>query len=232
VATAAETSLTELSAVPWRERASASSLAAFGRLWTAWTAFSVVTFLVPAAVLFALEPLTFPVGLGCLAHAWVIPELYANRGVGVVRPKGPRNRSAELVAQGLLGDLLGHDAREVQRQTGLALEPGRLGVWLVGEAGALLLTPGGRRVHCFCVGTRERELPPSDRVAHLLLALRTDEEGFATVANRAFSGAVWRVRRRLAPARRPALAAARVRARSLCGPDRGKAVSPAAGGSA
>jgi hypothetical protein len=65
------------------------------------------------------------------------------------------------------------------------------------------------------VGTRERELPPSDRIAHLLLALRTDEEGFATVANRAFSGAVWRVRRRLAHRQRPALAAARARARLL-----------------
>jgi hypothetical protein len=215
VATAAEPSLPELGAVPWRERASPSSLAAFGRLWTVWTALSVVAFLVPATVLFALEPLTFPVGLGCLAYAWVISELYANRGVGVVRPKGPRHRSAEPVAQGLLGDLLGHDARELQRLTGLALEPGRLGVWLVGEAGALLLPPGGRRVHCFCVGTRERELPPSDRIAHLLLALRTDEAGFATVANRAFSGAAWRVRRRLPPARRPALATARTRARLL-----------------
>ncbi len=215
MATAAEPSLPELGAVPWRERATASSLAAFGRLWTSWTALSVVTFLVPAAVLLVLEPLTFPVGLGCLAHAWIIPELYANRGVGVVRAKGARNRPAESVAQGLLGDLLAHDPRELQRQTGLALERGRLGVWLIGEAGALLLPPGGRRVHCFCVATRERELPPSDRVAHLLLALRTDEEGFATVANRAFSGAVWRVRRRLAPGQRPALAAGVERARGL-----------------
>jgi hypothetical protein len=215
VATPAEPSLPELGAVPWRERTSARSLAVFGRMWTAWTALSVTAFLLPAVVLFFLEPLTFPVGLGCLAHAWIIPELYANRGVGVVRPKRPRNGSAEPVAQGLLGDLLGHDARELQRRSGLALEPGRLGVWLVGEAGALLLPPGGRRVHCFCVGTRERGLPPSDRISHLLLALRTDEEGFATVANRAFSGAFWRVRRRLAPGQRPALAAGRARARLL-----------------
>ena len=33
------------------------------------------------------------------------------------------------------------------------------------------------------------ELPSADRTAHLLLALREDEEGFATVANLAFSGA-------------------------------------------
>ena len=86
-------------------------------------------------------------------------------------------------------------------------------MWLVGEAGALLVTHRGRRVHCFCVRTTEPELPPSDRVAHLLLALRTDEEGFATVANHAFAGAPWRVRRRLPKPMRPALRAARAAAR-------------------
>jgi hypothetical protein len=130
-----------------------------------------------------------------------------------VRPKGPRNEQAEAVAQGLLGDLLGHDERELQRRTGLALEPGDLGVWLVGEAGALLVTPGGRRVHCFCVRATDSGLPPSDRVAHLLLALRVDEEGFATVANHAFAGAPWRVRRRMPAPMRPALDVARRAAR-------------------
>jgi hypothetical protein len=104
--------------------------------------------------------------------------------------------------------LLGHDARELQRATGLALERGRLGVWLVGESGALLVTSHRRRVHCFCVRATDRELPPSDRIAHLLLALRSDEEGFATVANHAFAGASWRVRRRLDRELRPALARA------------------------
>ena len=215
MATAAEPVLPELGAVPWRKRASRDSLRAWGRLWTTWTVLSVVPFSAAAIGLFLLEPLSLPVGIACLVHAWIIPELYAYRGVGVVRPKGPRNARAEPVAVGLLGDLLGHDARELQRRTGLALDRGRLGVWLVGEAGALLLPPGGRRVHCFCVGTRERELPPSDRVSHLLLALRTDEEGFATVANKAFSGATWRVRRRLRREQRPALAAARTAAREL-----------------
>jgi len=51
-------------------------------------------------------------------------------------------------------------------------------------------------------------LPSSDRIAHLLLALREDEQGFATVANHAFAGARWRVRRRLPRAQREALAAA------------------------
>ena len=80
---------------------------------------------------------------------------------------------------------------------------------MVGEAGALLVAPGGRRVHCWCVHVDDRSLPSADRIAHLLLALRTDEQGFATVANLAFSGAPRRVRRRLPPRVRPALDAAR-----------------------
>ena len=93
------------------------------------------------------------------------------------------------------------------------LERGALGVWLVGEAGALLVTPGGRRVHCWCVHVEDRTLPSADRIAHLLLALRTDEQGFATVANLAFSGSPGRVRRRLPPPQRPALDAATAAAR-------------------
>ena len=64
-------------------------------------------------------------------------------------------------------------------------------------------------MHCFCVAATDPDLPPSDRVAHLLLALRQDEEGFATVANHAFAGAPWRVRRRLPAGMRPGLDAAR-----------------------
>jgi hypothetical protein len=63
-------------------------------------------------------------------------------------------------------------------------------------------------VHCYCVKATDPKLPPSDRLAHLLLALRTDEAGFATVANLAFSGARWRLRRRLAAPARVALDAA------------------------
>ncbi len=163
--------------------------------------------------MFLLEPLALPVSLAAFAHAWIIPELYAYRGASVVRPKGPRNDRAEPVAQGLLGDLLAHDPRELQSRTGLAVEGGMLGTWLVGEAGALLVTPGGRRVHCFCVRVTDRDLPPSDRVSHLLLALREDEVGFATVANHAFAGAPWRVKRRLPAGMRPALDAARAAAR-------------------
>ena len=111
-------------------------------------------------------------------------------------------------ALGLLGDLVDHQARELLQRTGLVIERGRLGVWVVGQAGALLVAPGGRRVYCMCVRATDPELPAADRIAHLLLALRTDERGFATVANLAFSGAPWRLRRRLAPTAREALSAA------------------------
>jgi hypothetical protein len=114
------------------------------------------------------------------------------------------------MALGLLGDLLGHRERELMARTGLTLERGRLGVWLLGERGALLMRPGGRRLDSFCVRVEEdRDLPAGDRVAHLLLALREDEEGFLTVANMNFSGAAWRCRRRMEPGRREALGAAR-----------------------
>jgi hypothetical protein len=208
-----EQALPELASVPWRQRTDARWLRRWGRIWHGWTLLYTVPFVAAAAGMLLLEPLAAPVALMALAHAWIIPELYAFRGASVVRPKGARNPGAEPMAQGLLGDLLGHGERELQRRTGLALERAGLGTWLVGEAGALLVTPGSRRVHCFCVRATDPELPPSDRVAHLLLALRVDEQGFATVANHAFAGAPWRVRRRLPVRMRPALDAARAAAR-------------------
>ena len=210
----AEAALPELAAVPWRGRVDARYLRSRGWLWTLQTVAFVVPFTAAGIVLILLEPLAVPVALASFAHGWVIPELHAFRGSNTLRPKhGPRNERAEPVAQGLLGDLLSHDARDLQRETGVALEHGTLGVWLLGEAGAVLVAKGGRRVHCFCVGVNEGNLPPSDRIAHLLLALRTDEEGFATVANHAFSGAPWRLRRRLRKEQRAALDAARRAAR-------------------
>jgi hypothetical protein len=148
-----------------------------------------------------------------LAHAWLIPELYAARGANVVRPRRRGPDGPERVALGLLGDLVGHAARDVHARTGLVPERGALGVWVVGESGALLVRPGARRVDCWCVKADAADLPSGDRIAHLLLALREDEQGFATVANLAFSGARWRVRRRLAPAARRALAAGAALAR-------------------
>jgi hypothetical protein len=202
-------SLPELASVPWRKPETAASLHRRELWWTLYTLAHVLPFLAAAAGLMWLNVLSFPVAFVAVMHAWIIPELYAFRGVSVVRPRQRGDSGAEEVAQGFLGDLLGHDARELQRRTGLAMERGRLGTWLVGEAGALLVASGGRKVHCFCVRTTDRDLPASDRIAHLLLALRTDEVGFATVANHAFAGAAWRVRRRMDARMRPALEAAR-----------------------
>ena len=200
--------LPETAAVYWRPRLDAARLRRRGRIWTLTTLAHSLPFLATAALLIALEPLSFPVAAIAVVHAWGIPALYANRGANVVRPRPRGAATPERTALGLLGDLLGHEARDLHARTGLALERGRLGVWLVAEAGALLVRPGGRRVDCWCVKV-DADLPSADRTAHLLLALREDEEGFATVANLAFSGAVGRLRRRLPRAMRPALDAGR-----------------------
>ena len=198
--------LPELSAVPWRSLVDDAYLRRQARLWTFFMFCHVVPFIGIGVGLLLLNLLAAPVAIAAFLHAWIIPELYALRGANVVRRRNESNAS-ESVAQGLLGDLLDHDARELQRSTGLALQEGELGTWLVGQAGALLLHR--RRVYCFCVKATDASLPPSDRIAHLLLALRSDEQGFATVANLAFAGAPWRVRRRLDPEMRNALDVAR-----------------------
>ena len=200
--------LPETAAVYWRPRVDARELARRGRLWTLTTAAHSVPYVAATGVLFALEPLSAPVGAILLAHAWAIPELYAKRGANVLRRRPRADEAAERTAVGLLGDLVGREARDLHARTGLVFERGALGVWLVGEAGGVLVAPGGRRVHCWCVHVEDRSLPSADGIAHLLLALRTDEQGFATVANLAFSGAPRRVRRRLSPPQRPALDAA------------------------
>lgn len=197
----------------WRRRVDERSLAARQRLWTLTTAAHVIPFLITAAVLMLLQPLAFPVSAIAVAKAYIIPALYARRGANVVRPRRRAGEAAERRALGLLGDLVDHDARELLVRTGLVLEPGRLGTWLVGEAGALLVRPGGRSVMCWCVRVPDPDLPAGDRIAHLLLALRADEEGFATVANLAFAGARWRVRRKLPEQMRPALGVAVAAAR-------------------
>ena len=212
-------SLPELAGVHWRPLVDERRLARTAALWTATTAAHVVPFIGAGAVLFAVQPLALPVSLASFAHAWIIPELYAQRGANVVRPKPSRAAAeAERVSVGLLGDLVGHEARELHARTGLVLEQGRLGAWLVGEAGAVLLHGRRRRAYCYCVKVDARvvdgapgagELPSGDRIAHLLLALRSDEAGFATVANLAFAGAPWRLRRRMRQEMRPALTAAR-----------------------
>lgn len=200
--------LPELQTVYWRRRVSEESLTRTGRLWTLSAVAHTVPLIAAAVALAVLNPITIPVGIVLVAHAWIIPELYAARGAGVVRDRRRAPPEAERVALGLLGDLVGHDARELHARTGLVLERGRLGGWLVAESGAILVRPRGRRVNCYCVKATDPELPSSDRIAHLLLALRADEAGFATVANLAFSGASWRLRRRLPKRQRAALAEA------------------------
>lgn len=205
--------LPEVAQVHWRARADERLITAQGRRWTASTIAHVIPFAAAAIVLFALEPFTLPVGLAALAHAWVIPELYAGRGARVLRRQVRADPVAERTATGMLGDLIGHDARALHARTGLVLERGTYGTWLVGELGAVLLRQGGRRVYCWCVRVDDASLPSGDRIAHLLLALRADEESFATIANLTFSGATWRLRRRLpAPARDGLDAARRVAA--------------------
>ena len=170
--------------------------ARWGRIWQAWTLLYTVPFALAGVGMVLMEPLTAPVALAAVAHAWIIPELYAfeapasyARRVRATRTPNPWRRACSATCSG------------TTRASSSAAPGWRsnrgLGTWLVGEAGALLVMPGARRVHCFCVRAGERELPPSDRVAHLLLALREDERGFATVANHAFAGAPWRVRRRM-----------------------------------
>jgi hypothetical protein len=234
---AAEPALPELASVYWRAPMDEARLRRRGRLWTLTSLAHVVPFLGIAALLMYLQPLAVALAAICVAHAWIIPALYAQRGANVVRPKSRRAHAAEgggsaehaeRVSVGLLGDLIGHEARELHAKTGLVLERGSLGVWVVGTAGALLVRPGGRRVDCWCVRVDDPELPSGDRIAHLLLALRADEYGFATVANLAFSGACWGVRRRMAAAQRPALDMASKRAARTFG-QKAKTREPAAG---
>lgn len=206
-----EATLPELAGVWWRPRTSEESLKRTERLWTATAIAHTLPFLVMTAVLAALKPLLAPIVLLALAQAWIIPELYAAKGAAVLSKRAggaghaADDRHPQRAALGLLADLLDHRARALHGRTGLVLEQGRLGIWLLGEAGAVLVRPGGRRVHCYCVKATDAALPAADRIAHLLLALRADEAGFATLANLAFCGARWRLRRRLKPPARAAL---------------------------
>jgi hypothetical protein len=222
LAEAATGGLAEAARLPWRAEASERALRRDGRVWTLWTAWIVAVFVGPGLLLLAIQPLTFPVAAICFAHAWFVPWIQARRGARQVVPigsarsaarRGDADHGAEGVALGLLGDLVGHAERDLLRETGLALQRGKLGIWLVGEQGAFLTRSRGRRVDCWCVRVAQTaDLPAGDRVAHLLLALREDELGFAKVANLGFSGARWRLRTHLPESARPALAIARAAA--------------------
>ena len=112
--------LPETAAVYWRPRIDAARLRRRGRGWTLSTLAHTIPFLATAVLLIALEPLSFPVAAIAVVHAWGIPALYANRGAGVVRPRPRAAAASEQTALGLLGDLLGHEARELHARTGLA----------------------------------------------------------------------------------------------------------------
>jgi hypothetical protein len=217
-------SLPEQASVRWRRRVGTAELGRRGRWWTLTTISHTVPFVLAAGLVVAMKPLLVPIAIVLLIHAWAIPELYAARGAGVLKPSPGASPGAgagrspgagagpgdpEKRALRLLGDLVDHGNRKLHDRTGLVLQPGVFGNWIVGEAGAVLVGPGGRRVFCYCVGVTDKRLPAGDRIAHLLLALRCDEAGFATVANLAFSGASWRLRRRLRPEQREALELAR-----------------------
>jgi hypothetical protein len=201
--------LPERAAVHWRPLVDEYILRRRARWWTLTTVTHPIPFVLGAFALAVFRPILIPVSLVLLAHAWAIPELYANRGAKVLRPRRRAGAGPEQRAMLLLGDLVGHEQRALHARTGLITERGALGVWVLGEAGALLVRHGARRVNCYCVRVTDPDLPAADRIAHLLLALRCGERDFATVANLAFSGAPWRIRRRLPPAQRPALDAAR-----------------------
>jgi hypothetical protein len=211
--------LPERADVPWRPLVDERSLRRVDRRWTAWTIAHELPLLATAIGLVVLSPILIPVSLAALAFAWFIPDLYAAKGAEVLRPPrvpGAPARAAaeaEVRALGLLGDLVGHQARDLLRDTGLVVERGSLGVWLVGGKGAVLVRGRGRRVQCYCVRAKGEDLPLADRVAHLLLALRADERGFATVANLSFSGARWRLARKLRLPARAGLQAAVLTAR-------------------
>ena len=217
--------LAEARELSWRRPATAETLRRDGRRWTFWTCGVIVTFALPSIALVALQPLALPVALLWFAHGWAICRMQPGRGVRGVAAIGSERSAArgaeaggraERVALGLLGDLVGQRERELLQRTGLVLHCGRLGAWLVGEQGAIMVRSGGRRVDCWCVRVSEPEgLPAADRVAHLLLALREDELGFATVANLNFSGAAWRARLRMDKRERPALDSARTVARQM-----------------
>ena len=108
----------------------------------------------------ALEPLSFPVALLALVHAWMIPALYAARGANVLRPRRRSDDGARADGARAAGRSRRPRRRaRCTRARASCPSAATLGVWLVGEAGALLVRPGGRRVDCWCVKADAADLP-------------------------------------------------------------------------
>ena len=224
-ARAATRTTPEASALWWREGASERTLRRDGRRWTAWSFWVVVALHAPGALLIWLEPLDVPGG-DDLLRARDRDPVASGRARGALggadrkraqrraRP-APPTRPPSGSRSGCSATCVGHEQRELVAATGCVVERGALGAWVLGEQGAILVRPGGRRVFCWCVRIGDAEgLPAADRVAHLLLALREDEADFATVANLGFSGATWRVRVRSDERQKQALDAAVAAARA------------------
>ena len=150
----------------------------------------------PPSLLLSLDPLTVAVGVILLAHAWAIPELYANRGAKVVKPRPRAARPAGARPRSACSATSSATRRaSCTRAPGWCSSAGALGVWLVGEAGALLVrgaaacTAGA----CACrtrAAVRRPHRAPAARAARGRAGLR--DRGQPRLR-----GARWRVRRRL-----------------------------------
>ena len=210
-----EAGLAEVANVPWRKPADQAYLDRYARGWTIWTVALTVPFVLTGVGLLAVTWMTIPV-----AAIAFVAGLDQPGAVRLPRRQRPAAEGGSHTSRASRSRRACSATCSITTSASSSVTPawrssaGDLGVWMVGEAGAILLPWDGKRAHCFCVRVTDPELPPSDRIAHLLLALRTDETGFATVANHAFAGAPWRVRRRLPKPMRPALDAARALARS------------------
>ena len=193
------------------------------RLWTLSTAAHSVPFVAHGRrSLVGDRAGLAPVSALALVHAWAIPELYAKRGANVLGRARRRDARAERTALGLLGDLVGHEARELHARTGpraRARRARRRGSW--GRRARCSSGPAGAACTAGACAPTIPRCPSADRTAHLLLALREDEAGFATVANLAFSGAPGACAAGWRRAMRPALDAARA-ARRRAAPPRGR----------
>ena len=123
-------------------------------------------------MLIALEPLSFPVAAD--------PRRARVRDpVAVRQPRGargaparPRGRRAGARRRSACSATSSATRRaSCTRAPGWCPSAARLGIWLVGEAGALLVRPGGRRVDCWCVkvdadaALRRPHGPPPARAA-------------------------------------------------------------------
>ena len=96
----AEALLPEVAGVHWRPRVDDERLRRSARLWTATTAAHIVPFVGTGVLLLMINPISFQVALAAFAHAWIIPELYAQRGGNVVRPRSRGAAGAERAALG------------------------------------------------------------------------------------------------------------------------------------